>query len=1089
MTIRTIRERLLASTMIGGVALAAAVALPAAAVMLAPTSASAQDYTTGALSGTVTNQAGTPIAGATVQIQSNDQGFARTTTTGANGQFRTSLVPQGSYTVSISAPGYTATTDENISVQVGSQASYTFALASADASTEVDEIVVVGTRPELDFSQSTSGLTVNVAELVTRVPLGRSVTAVTLLAPRTIQGDSAFGNTPSLGGSSVAENAFYVNGLNITNFNNYVGAAEVPFDFYRTIDVQTGGYPAEFGRATGGIVNATTKSGTNDFMFALHGNYAPDSMREDTPNVIGRDFYALRNTETGLSCGPLSSATCVSTLIKGSPVARNDQTESESWSMIAEAGGPIWRDHLYAYGLYQWQESRTRTVNNTNATETITKNDVPFWGAKIDAYLTDTQRLEFTYFNTEGDYSPVQQSVATGAFVGGSNVYVGGENWVARYTGNFTDWLTVSAAYGKNEDQNYTEPLDTTSIYAVDVRGGPPGIRVPGSNVSTTTALLKTEREFYRADADITFSYMGDHHVRLGFDNEDTTLTRFSQRTGGFSYFYYAGDGFFAPVGDDYLDVFVSTIGGGGAPIEGTNRAFYIQDSWDITPSLNVQIGLRHDEFILYNLAGDEVIDLKDNFGPRFAFSLDPFGNKTDKFYASYGRYFIPVASNLSYRGADLLYDAYFTPTAGGNYALNADGTPVGGLGTPAVNDDLQLCPANAPGGAAGLRACLVNGDGTAEPADAKYAEGTKATNEDEFVVGYERKLNDLWTVGAAVTFRKLNNVSEDIAVDYLVRQYCAANLEGSADDEDSEVGQCFAQFSGDHQYIIANPGEDLTFLVREALPNGERPVISFSKAEVELPKPKREYTALELTFDRAFDGKWSLNGSYVLSKSIGNYEGTVLSDNGQTDAGSTILYDHLGLVEGKYGLLPNHRAHQFKVFGSYQLFDGLTLGFNYSLQSPRHFGCLGRATTDTLSFGYGASAGVCRPDILAFAGNTDPTSAYTPIGLGTVGAVDTQAEYAAYAQTTPRGSAFAGDWTSNLDLSVRYTLPTFGMRFVPEGGITLRADVFNVFDEQAETDYVEVGGTSGTAASANYGLASGYQSPRFVRFGFDLTF
>ena len=61
MKINTIRERLLASTMIGGVALAAAVALPAAAVLLTPAVASAQDYTTGALVGTVSDQAGNPI--------------------------------------------------------------------------------------------------------------------------------------------------------------------------------------------------------------------------------------------------------------------------------------------------------------------------------------------------------------------------------------------------------------------------------------------------------------------------------------------------------------------------------------------------------------------------------------------------------------------------------------------------------------------------------------------------------------------------------------------------------------------------------------------------------------------------------------------------------------------------------------------------------------------------------------------------------------------------------------------------------------------------------------------------------------------
>ena len=104
----------------------------------------------------------------------------------------------------------------------------------------------------------------------------------------------------------------------------------------------------------------------------------------------------------------------------------------------------------------------------------------------------------------------------------------------------------------------------------------------------------------------------------------------------------------------------------------------------------------------------------------------------------------------------------------------------------------------------------------------------------------------------------------------------------------------------------------------------------------------------------------------------------------------------------------------------------------------------------------------------------------------GTVGGA-TGPSYASYAQTTNRGSVFTSDWISQLDLSVRYTLPTFG--FMPQG-ITLRADVFNVFDESSVSDFVETGTTgSGINGNANYGMPSGYQTPRSVRFGFDLAF
>lgn len=1072
MKTNTIRDRLLASTMIGGVAIAAAVALPAAAVLVAPTTASAQDYTTGALSGTVSDQSGAPVAGATVTIRSNEQGFTRSFTTAANGTFRAALIPPGTYEVTVNAEGYDSFVEPSVAVQVNSNNSYRFTVGSAgaDAGADLGEVIVVGTRPELDFSQNATGLTVNVDELVERVPLGRSVTSVALLAPRAIEGDSAFGNQPSLGGSSVAENAFYVNGLNITDFNTYVGAAGVPFDFYRTVDVQTGGYSAEFGRATGGIINAVTKSGTNEWIFELHGNWAPDELRESAPIVLSRS-----------SRSPTAVTGAAGTLNAPTPQNRPDLTVQDSWSIIAEAGGPIIQDRLYAYGLYQWSETDTLTVNNTATQNTNVVNDIPFWGAKIDAYITDTQRLEFTYFTTKGEFDTVVSNRATGDLISRSTSEVGGDNWVARYTGNWTDWLTLSAAYGESDlDNNVIPELDT--IRATDLRG--PNFVIPGSNPFATVGRQNTLRKFYRGDADVTFSAYGDHHIRFGFDVEETTLSRTSRRTGGAAYFYYTSTQLGLPNigGSAYnvLDYEIAFFGGDG--IGGRNEAWYIQDSWDINDNLNIQIGLRHDMFSLDNLVGEQVVELTDNFGPRVGFNLDPIGDGVDKFYGSYGRYFIPIASNLSYRGADLFYDVYLQQTPIGVTPYNPDGTPVGGLGPAIIDPGFEPCPATPELGVVeGQRSCSVNGDGTVEPADAKYAFGTKATNEDEFILGYERQLSDLWSVGAAVTYRKLNNVSEDIDVGYLVERYCVAQGIAGCGDADPTTP------TGVINYIIANPGKDLTFLVQRPLPDGSRPVLTFTAEEAGIPKATREYAGLEFTFDREFDGVWSLSGSYVISESIGNYEGTVLSDNGQVDAGSTILYDHLGLTEAKYGLLPNHRGHQFKIFGAYTLMDSITIGANFSVTSPRKFACFGRSASDPDSVGYGASSNNCRPDILALAGNRDPYFTYVPFGQGSPGLIDTAAEYNSYAVLAPRGSVMESDWIYNLDMSFRYTMPTFG--FMPEG-ITLRADVFNVFNSQGVTDLFEAGGQGSTVAGqANFGLPSGYQAPRSVRFGFDLRF
>jgi outer membrane receptor protein involved in Fe transport len=104
----------------------------------------------------------------------------------------------------------------------------------------------------------------------------------------------------------------------------------------------------------------------------------------------------------------------------------------------------------------------------------------------------------------------------------------------------------------------------------------------------------------------------------------------------------------------------ISTNRFGGAPVHGINEAWYIQDAWDITPNLSLQLGLRNDKFTLDNLLGETVLNLKNNWGPRVGVTWDPVGEGKDKVSASFGRYYIPPASNLSYRGADLGYSTFF---------------------------------------------------------------------------------------------------------------------------------------------------------------------------------------------------------------------------------------------------------------------------------------------------------------------------------------------------------------------------------------------------------------------------------------------
>lgn len=1019
MKTQTIRQRLLQSTMIGGAALLALTAVPAVALM-APGVAVAQDISAGTLTGTVTDSNGNPVSGATVTVVSSEQGFTRTATTDEGGRFRAALVPIGRYNVTIAGAGYN-TISQSASVRLGGESAYDFVLASGDV-TSLDDVVVTGARQALAFSQTTTGLTVDLEELVKTVPIGRDITAVTLLAPSTVQGDSAFGNVPSVGGSSVAENAFYVNGLNITNFDNYIGASLVPFDFYRSVEVKTGGYPAEFGRATGGIINAVTKSGTNDFRFGLHGNWTPDGLRNQSP-----DTY----------------------------LARNASDVADNTSLIFEAGGPIIRDRLFFYGLAQFQENESFAAGQTGSYTYQEDND-PFYGVKIDGYITDDHRVELTWFDTTREFRFYSGAYNNSTDTAGPRPAVpdivtqGGESYVLRYTGQFTDWLTLSAAYGLNEDSNNSIPATFDIENAVDVRSGRV-IRVSPNQPAVNTIFPRnTSREFYRADADVFFSLLGDHHVRAGYELEKTTLEKNIQRVGDLvgRWIYrtarastpQAQGGNLAP-GEDYVELNIFRSGGS---FEGENTAFYIQDSWDVNDQLTINAGVRLDQFALFNASGEQYVDFDGEIGPRLGFSYDPSGEGRDRVFGSYGIYYLPVASNTAFRqaGSELFYSEYYrvSNVAGQPYA--ADGSPAA-LGAQIVNwNGATACPGGQGAGlsAPGTVGCRVTGRGNVPDTSSLTALNLESTQEEEWILGYERRIGDLWTVSATVTYRDLLRNAEDVAIDAAVLALC---------DREGIVG-CDSIYTGFHQYVIVNPGAASTIVLSDVLP-GEttRRTVNFSAADLNYPKATRTYTALALSFERAFDGVWALQGSWTISESTGNTEGYVKSDNGQTDAGITQDFDQPGLTDGSDGLLPNHRGHVFKLFGSYQLTENLLVGGNVNVSSPRPYGCIGLHPTDVFAQAYGAASFYCN------------------------------------GQLTPRASQTQSDWIKQIDMSVRYNVPlNFG-----SGDLVLRADIFNVFNFSGTTDLNEFGEDGGGFPDPNYGNPVSFQNPRFVRLGFDLTF
>ncbi|MGH1557497.1 hypothetical protein ACRAWD_05935 [Caulobacter segnis] len=476
--------------------------------------------------------------------------------------------------------------------------------------------------------------------------------------------------------------------------------------------------------------------------------------------------------------------------------------------------------------------------------------------------------------------------------------------------------------------------------------------------------------------------------------------------------------------------------------------------TWTPIRGLTFNLGVRSDSFKQAGSNGVVFANLKNNIAPRIGVTWDPTGEGRDKIFANYGKYYLPIAANTAYRQAAGTYDftsryynlAGYTPDP-------VTGLPTGGLGTQIVNyTGARACVAGGPS-AAGVVGCTYQNDGSFYEADQQHSKELKPTEEDEFIVGYSHKFDNLWTVGVSLTYRNLVEGADDVAIDYAVRAYC------------KEKGLVCDNYDGTLiDYAIINPGSAATVRLQSPLSSTgtELPTITFTAAQLGYPKPKREYTALDLSFDRAFDGKWSFHGTYTLSELKGNYEGSSYSDyaSGQVDLGVTLQYDTLTLLEGAYGLLPNHHAHVFKAYGSYQLTENLMLGANGTIISPRRVGCIGyNPNDDVLNNNYGPS--------------------YTHYCGG---------------KLVPQGTGTSTPWTSSFDTSLRYTVPKF---FPYQGDLVLRADVFNIFNSRKAVNVQNVAenGTvlynaplTGSPLSATrtpvFGMPITFQTPRYVRLG-----
>ncbi|MEJ7807297.1 MAG: hypothetical protein WKG03_15415, partial [Telluria sp.] len=734
-----------------------------------------------------------------------------------------------------------------------------------------------------------------------------------------------------------------------------LGSSELPFGAIAQAQILTGGFGAEFGRSVGGVVNITTKSGSNKWEAGALASVSPSSLRSRPRS----GYYPV----TG---APENAAT------DGKILFDRQYNKTSGAQLGAFVGGPIIKDKLFMFVALERTRSNQDFVSLASSSTqagrlgwTESERTTDRYLGKLDFNITDNHRLEFT---TIGDTPKTDQyrsgfDYATGARNGVvasgehySNIAVvdggnGGKTNLLRYVGTITENLTVTAMYGKNVSKhiNTFDGYDITKpLYQVVA---PVSARAPGVTYNAPQVLsgfltaAGSQDETKAARLDIEYK-IGNHTIRAGLDdNKLSSLNAGDFRAGGGVYNYFRTSTPTTPIALSGTRQAVAS--GGGLGLLGyygresifnsvTNAysdqsAQYIEDKWQVTKNLLVTAGIRNEQFTNKNGDGVAFMEMKNQIAPRLAASWDVNGDASTKVFGSLGRYHVQIPTHLAVRGASRSLNTRqeFTYTG-----VDANGAPIGrvNLNTPYSSNNEYY---------------------QAKDAKTLSSLDLKPTYQDELTIGLEKQVSPSLNFGAKATYRNLGATIDDFCD---ARPIDAWALRNNVNTTNYGGFGC-ANF---------NPGIANSFLIDFEGNGTKYETVNLSAADLGFGKAKRTYAAIDLFAEHPMRNGWYGKVNYTWSRSRGNTEGQTLSDVAQTDVAATQTWDHPELMVGAYGLLPNDRTHQIKAYGFYTLTPQVTLGANALLASGRPKNCIGNDDTvdDHVNYGsaYRTCGGVAKP-------------------------------------------------------------------------------------------------------------------------------
>jgi len=863
--------------------------LAVALVWAAPAMAQEQR---GSIEGTVKDASGGVLPGVTVEAKNTATNLVQTTVTDANGVYRFPSLAPGKYGVTSTLSGFNSGKVENVQLNVGQILKVDMTMAVAGLA---ETVQVRAEAPIVDVKQNSATATIT-KDVIALLPVGRDfLNAITGVAGTGVEGR---GGGLMIDGAGAAENRYLVDGMDTTNLRTGVSARSMIVDFIDQIQVKQSGYNAEFRAATGGVVSAITKSGTN----VLHGGAGAYLTGKRLRRLTGAVRPVLRLVPTDNT--------------KAEYFLAPRLNESERIEQVYDIGGPIFKNKTWFWAGYSNNVSTTdRTVTWTNnrgfpPTQSFnsksTENNYQY---NVTHSFSNSLRVRATGINTRttgglglpGIDSTNSTSTSNATlFNPRSTIYSAGFN--NSYTASF-DWtvnnrMFVSLTGGY---LGYGAGNKGGTYYDGTVRSfGQPNIGlldVPASLQQLSGYTDNASNSFTRYDDYSRFSvnsdmtmfrdWKGQHALKFGVQMERIANQASSgQQAPNISLQWNSSRATLSntQVRGTYGYYEVRRIYTEG-DIKSNNIGLFLQDQWTVNGKLTLNYGVRAEYTKIPSYRPENpgiTFGWGDKVSPRIGFAYDVKGDSKWKAYGSWGVFYDIEKLDMPRGawGADRWISYYWTLNDFNWNTLDCTGAPgTGCRGTFIEQVDFRHVSNSVD-------------DNLVDP-------NLKPVRTQEFTLGMDHELSRTMSVGIRYAHKWLNETIEDVGV----------QVPG--------VGEV---------YYIANPGVGF----------GKTPLVGFP----DTPRPKRQYDGVDFSVKRRLANNWFMNANVLISRTYGNYAGLSNSDeNGRNSPNVNRSFDGLYMSfdqTGKplYGRLGSDRPFQFKSQGAYIMPWGTQVGLNFVAQS-----------------------------------------------------------------------------------------------------------------------------------------------------------